>query len=118
MSGISNKQNNFHEPLLNLLKNKASLHNFKTGQTIYYKEHLPYGLFFLIEGTVQINIKRGKISKINAPAIIGYNSFINMSEYTETAIAYSDCTVYFLSHAGYKEILSVNPTFDDWLIYY
>ena len=111
MKNIKKRINIFPKPLLSFLKENGTIHTFKPGQTIYYKGHLPYGLFFLVEGTINKVKEKGKISKVNAPTFIESTSFMTVSAYTETAIAVSVCTVNYLSYQGYNEIIKMNPDF-------
>ena len=53
------------EQFLAEFKSNASLHYFKPRQSIYYKGHLPYGLYFLMQGKVIIENSKNNVDKIN-----------------------------------------------------
>ena len=90
------------------LKNYASFHEYRKGQEIFYKDHLPYGLFVLLAGEVEI-IYDSKNSKIIAQkAFLGFDSFMNDKPYSVTAKAQTDCQVYFLSGRDYNNLVQNN----------
>ncbi|MFN8575384.1 MAG: cyclic nucleotide-binding domain-containing protein [Candidatus Sericytochromatia bacterium] len=77
---------------------------FKAGQIIFYKDHEPYGLYILKDGTVEINYKKYS-EKINPVTAFGVNSFVQNTIYKGTAKAIKPCTISFLSRTKYKELI-------------
>lgn len=104
MKKLEREIKDFPEDFSVKLERLCSTLTFNQGQIIYYKDHLPYGLFFLTDGFVEI--KKGKIvRKISPLKILGVNSFLNKKAYPYTVKAISDCTFKFLSSANYKELI-------------
>lgn len=78
---------------------------FRPGQIIYYKGHIPYGIYILTEGMIEIDYTKYS-EKVEAVNTFGINSFINNSCYSGTAKAISTCTVSFLSKSQYNELVN------------
>ena len=84
----------------------ASNHFFKPGQVIFYEGHQPYGLFILVDGTVQFESNQKQPKKINGSAILGINSFMNFKAYNGTVKAVTPCKVSFISKTAYQKLVS------------
>ena len=93
--------NNLHE-----IERHSSKVTFKPGQIIFYKGHVPYGLYILTEGTIEINYNKKSSEKVRAVNALGVNSFIEEDCFSGTAKALSLCTVAFLSKNKYNEIIN------------
>src|SRR5436305_1198115 len=93
----------------------TSPHVFKPGQVLFYEGHQPYGLFILIDGTIEIELTEKKVERINAGAILGINSFMKFSAYTGTAKAITPCKVNFLSKSTYQELVSDSYPLLTWI---
>lgn len=104
MKALEKEVKDFPEGFSTKLDRLCSTVTFNQGQVIYYKDHLPYGLFFLTDGSVEI--KKGKKTKNLIPMkVLGVNSFLNRKAYSYTVRALSDCTLKFLSSSSYRELL-------------
>lgn len=104
MKALEKEVKDFPENFSTKLDRLCSTVTFNQGQVIYYKDHLPYGLFFLTDGAVEI--KKGKKTKNLIPLkVLGVNSFLNKKAYPYTVRALSDCTLKFLSSSSYRELL-------------
>lgn len=79
---------------------KAVPMDFKKGQVLFYRGHLPYGVFVLVSGTVQLMYENASGSKVKArlPEFVPFGlDFVTMNaEYPCTAVAESDINVLFL----------------------
>lgn len=95
---------NIPETQLSRLESLCSTITFKPGQVVYYKEHLPYGIFFLVKGLAEIKGSR-KSEKIEPIKILGLNSFLKNKSYPFTVKALSVCTVKFLSTTAYNDLI-------------
>jgi signal-transduction protein with cAMP-binding, CBS, and nucleotidyltransferase domain len=96
------------------LTDKTTIHVFKPGQIIYYEGHMPYGLFILLEGKIEI-LNNGSSDKLETGAVLGVNSFLNSQGYSATAKAITECKVSFLSKAGFSDIKEKNNQAFTWL---
>jgi CRP-like cAMP-binding protein len=96
------------------LNDIATSHIFKPGQVIFYEGHLPYGLFILLDGTIEM-INKKNCEKINAGAILGINSFLNSDFYSGTAKAVTSCKVNFLSKSTFHDLAQKNYKQIPWI---
>lgn len=97
------------------IENLTTTHVFKPEQIIFYKDHIPYGVFILLEGEIEIKGKNKKISRANSPIILGYSSFVNKGTYQFTAKAVTLCKINFISGSLYDKLLSDSKGLN-WLI--
>lgn len=84
-----------------ILKHGAILMEFKSGQEIFYENHVPYGVFIVLEGKLEL-IKHNNdeehiksYAPLNVP--IGLDLLIHESSYPFTGIARSPLKVLFIS---------------------
>jgi CRP-like cAMP-binding protein len=92
------------------LTENTSIHIFKPGQIIYYQGHLPYGLFFLRKGKIEIKNKYDS-EIVETWAVLGFNSFLNSLGYSATAKAITECELNFLSKTAYLGFTVKNNQF-------
>lgn len=90
---------------LNKLNNYSSKILFRPGQIIYYKDHKPYGLYILEEGTIEIDYKKYR-ENIKPITPLALNSFSQSTPYKGTAKAITVCLVSFLSKNKYIDLLN------------
>lgn len=97
------------------LKDIASFHNYRKGQTFFYKGHVPYGLFVLISGEVEIKYGKDRVERVESPAFLGISAFMKKSFYAGTAKALSNCEIYFLSFSVYKNLIAEKHQIALWV---
>jgi CRP-like cAMP-binding protein len=90
------------------LQNIVSSHKFAEGQTIFYEGHLPYGIFILLTGEVELKYVNSKVEKVSSPALIGISAFMNKTVYSGTARAITACEIFFLSTSVYLALAEKN----------
>lgn len=95
------------------ISNFVTNHIFKPGQVIFYEGHMPYGIFFLVDGIVELELD-GKSKKVEAGAVLGINSFLNSSLYSCTAKAITVCNTNFLSKSAYMNLNNSNYNIANW----
>ena len=79
---------------------KATLAHFKKDQVLFYKGHLPCGLFILKKGRVSLPsevMEKVFIADHQENILLGLNSFVCEKLYEETCRALDDVEVFFLS---------------------
>lgn len=81
------------------------------GQTLFYEDLRPIGIFFLLSGKVKIIKeyplgKQKMISILNSMNLLGLNDFLNGSFYRYSAIALEDCELIFLNEVTTRTIIS------------
>lgn len=92
----------------------VSLQVYKKDQIIFYKGHLPYGLFILASGRVEVCLgKRREI--VSEHSFLGLTSFLKNHPYNSNAKALSDCIFYFISKLAFQEIETKYPAVADWI---
>lgn len=102
------------------MNENISFHRFKKGQIIFYEGHIPYGLFILVSGNVQIissknNYQSDKRKIISNPAFLGTFAFKNKIPFSATLKALTDCDVYFLSYSYYHNLQGSNHPIQQWI---
>jgi CRP-like cAMP-binding protein len=85
-------------------KDIGSYHKYRTGQIIFYEGHLPYGIFILTSGEVEIKYGNSKTERVKSPAFLGISAFLNNIAYSGTVKADSNCEIYFLSTSVYQNL--------------
>lgn len=96
------------------LQESTTSHFFKPGQIIFYEGHIPYGLFILLDGTIEICVDNTS-EKLEGCAILGINSFLNTRYYPVTAKAITTCKVNFLSKTAFHELSDKNYQVLSWI---
>jgi signal-transduction protein with cAMP-binding, CBS, and nucleotidyltransferase domain len=92
----------------------VSLQVYKKDQVIFYKEHLPYGLFILVSGKVEVCLgKRREV--VSEHSFLGLTSFLKNKPYNSNAKAVTDCIFYFISRSAFQEIELKYPAVADWI---
>ncbi len=92
-----------------------SSHIFKKGQTIFYKGHIPYGLFILLNGEVEIQYDNKKYQRVSGNVILGLSAFLKKTPNLTTIKAISNCNTLFLSNSVYNELKDDNHPVINWL---
>lgn len=93
----------------------ATLHIFKKGHILFYKEHLPYGLFVLITGQVEIEYDEKKKEVVDSSALLGITAFNEKTPYSATAKALTNCSAYFISFTVFQDLCEKNHQIALWL---
>lgn len=92
---------------LEQLNKFVSCHSFKKNQVIFYEGHIPYGLFILFEGEIEIIEKNWK-RRVSPISIIEKNIFFEKQVYNSTAKSIADSKLYFLSTESYMKLKENN----------
>lgn len=100
------------------LKDIASFHTYGKGQIIFYEGHLPYGIFILTTGDVEIKYGNSKIERATSPSFLGYSAFINKTVYSATVRATTYCEAYFLSTSVFQNLKENRHPIWLWINHY
>lgn len=107
---------NLELPALEKLSNEKSSTVYKKGQTIFYEERQPHGVYCIYSGKVKIH-KYGEdgqeqIVRFARPGnIIGYRALLNGDTYSASATALETTLVCYFPKQVFIELLKSNPEF-------
>lgn len=91
------------------LIHESALLEFKGGQTLFYQGHLPYGVFVIASGHVDLIFenKDGKKETIAAPinAPIGIDLLYDSFPYPFTALAREPVVAFFIEKNALRRVL-------------
>lgn len=91
-------------------------HFYRQGQVLFYKGHLPCGLFILTRGDLKLNYDNQSNSIIKPFMLLGSTVFDDRTQpYPATAEAHSDCELKFLSLRAYQDLPQTNVRVLNWL---
>jgi CRP-like cAMP-binding protein len=93
----------------------VSKHKFNKGQIIFYEGHLPYGIFILLSGEIELKYGNSNLERVSSPALLGSFAFINNTVYSGTARAFTACETYFLSILAFQDLVEKNDSFVKFL---
>jgi CRP-like cAMP-binding protein len=106
----------FSSESLPVLDESGTLQLFRKGQTIFYSGHVPYGLFILLSGEVELKSDNKKTAVINSNSLLGLSAFLNKKPYNVTARAISDCRIFFISYSGFEEMSKKALPMSKWVL--
>ncbi|MCP5464634.1 MAG: cyclic nucleotide-binding domain-containing protein [Deltaproteobacteria bacterium] len=80
---------------------------FQKGQTIFYRGHLPYGIYIFSSGKVGLVTGEKGVEQVGAPnnVCIGLDSILADEVLPFTAVAQSDVIGYFVCKAAVQKYL-------------
>lgn len=87
---------------------QSVLHQYHKGQVLFYKGHLPYGIFIIVSGQVHLvgteetNPEQGFPALLYNP--IGFDLLFSRQCYPFTAIAQSDVKAVFIAKSSLNKL--------------
>lgn len=93
---------------LSIIASKMQYISVKSNSTIFKEKEISEYLFYLSNGSVDLNLNKNKIKVVNSNSFLDLSIFLNNYVNTYSAVAKKESEIYFISKKELFEILDEN----------